>query len=68
MRVKHAEQLIKRRIIMAKYGCVICGWVYDEELGDDTLGIAPGTLFEDLPEDFECPDCGVGKDQFELVD
>lgn len=53
---------------MAKYGCVICGWVYDEELGDDTLGIAPGTLFEDLPDDFECPDCGVGKDQFELID
>lgn len=53
---------------MAKYGCVICGWIYDEEQGDDALGIAPGTLFEDLPEDFECPDCGVGKDQFELVD
>ncbi|MBQ3587233.1 MAG: rubredoxin [Oscillospiraceae bacterium] len=53
---------------MAKYGCVICGWIYDEEAGDDALGIAPGTLFEDLPEDFECPDCGVGKDQFELVD
>ena len=53
---------------MAKYGCVICGWTYDEETGDDVLGIEPGTLFEDLPEDFECPDCGVGKDQFELVD
>ncbi|MBQ3008922.1 MAG: rubredoxin [Oscillospiraceae bacterium] len=53
---------------MAKYGCVICGWIYDEEAGDDALGIAPGTLFEDLPEDFECPDCGVGKDQFEIVD
>ncbi|MBR5520655.1 MAG: rubredoxin [Oscillospiraceae bacterium] len=53
---------------MAKYGCVICGWTYDEAMGDDDLGIAPGTLFEDLPEDFECPDCGVGKDQFELVD
>ena len=49
---------------MAKYGCVICGWIYDEEAGDDALGIAPGTLFEDLPEDFECELCGVGKDQF----
>ncbi len=53
---------------MAKYGCSICGWTYDEETGDDVLGIEPGTLFEDLPEDFECPDCGVGKDMFELVD
>ncbi len=53
---------------MAKYGCTICGWIYDEEAGDEALGIAPGTLFEDLPDDFECPDCGVGKDLFELVD
>ncbi|MBO5196234.1 MAG: rubredoxin [Clostridia bacterium] len=47
-----------------KYVCDICGWVYDEELGAEEHGIAPGTKFEDLPEDFECPLCGVGKDQF----
>lgn len=49
---------------MKKYVCEVCGWVYDEELGLSEQGIAPGTKFEDLPEDFECPLCGVGKDQF----
>ena len=47
-----------------KYACQICGWEYDEELGDPENGIAPGTLFEELPDDFECPLCGVGKDNF----
>ena len=44
--------------------CDVCGWEYDEELGDPDNGIEPGTKFEDLPEDFECPLCGVGKDNF----
>jgi len=47
-----------------KYACQICGWVYDEALGDPDNGIAPGTKFEDLPDDFVCPLCGVGKDNF----
>ena len=47
-----------------KYACQICGWEYDEELGDPENGIAPGTLFDELPDDFECPLCGVGKDDF----
>lgn len=49
---------------MKKYVCNVCGWVYDEAVGDPDNGIAPCTKFEDLPEDFECPLCGVGKDQF----
>ena len=49
---------------MKKYVCDVCGWVYDEALGMPEAGIAPGTKFEDLPEDFECELCGVGKDQF----
>ena len=49
---------------MKKYVCEACGWIYDEELGDPALGIAPGTKFEDLPEDFECPLCGVDKSMF----
>ena len=49
---------------MSKYICEICGWVYDEEKGHPTQGIVAGTKFEDLPEDFECELCGVGKDQF----
>ena len=48
-----------------KYVCSACGYVYDEEVGDPTLGIAPGTKFEDLPEDFACPWCGLNKDVFE---
>ena len=47
-----------------KYVCDVCGWEYDETLGDAEHGIAPGTKFEDLPEDFACPLCGVGKDMF----
>ena len=47
-----------------KYVFEICGWTYDEALGDPDRGIAPGTKFEDLPEDFECAVCGVGKDTF----
>lgn len=49
-----------------KYVCDACGWTYDEEKGDSELDIAPGTKFEDLPEDFQCPLCGVGKDMFSL--
>ena len=49
---------------MKKYRCDICGYVYDPDAGDDSEGIAPGTAFEDLPEDFECPVCGAGKDEF----
>ena len=47
---------------MQKYVCEPCGYVYDPEIGDPDNGIAPGTAFEDLPEDWVCPICGVGKD------
>ncbi len=50
---------------MKKYVCTLCGYEYDEEVGATDLGIEPGTKFEDLPEDFECPLCGAGKDAFE---
>ena len=49
---------------MKTWVCDVCGWVYDEAVGDADNGIAPGTAFADLPEDFVCPLCGVGKDQF----
>ena len=51
-------------ITMKKYVCDVCGWIYDEELGDPENGIAPGTKFEDLPKEFSCPLCGVDKEQF----
>lgn len=47
-----------------KYVCDLCGYVYDEAAGDADAGIAPGTKWEDIPEDFVCPLCGAGKDQF----
>ena len=46
-----------------KYICDVCGYEYDEAAGDPDNGIAPGTKWEDVPEDFVCPLCGVGKDQ-----
>ena len=49
---------------MAKYACTVCGYVYDEELGDIDIGIEPGTLWEDVPDTFVCPLCGVGKEDF----
>lgn len=51
-----------------KYMCVVCGWIYDEELGAPDEGIAAGTLWEDVPDDWECPDCGVGREDFEMVE
>lgn len=48
-----------------KYVCLLCGYVYDEEVGDPENGIAPGTKFEDLPDTFVCPICGAGKENFE---
>ncbi len=49
---------------MKKYVCNICGWVYNETEGYPEGGIAAGTVFEDLPDDFVCPLCGVGKEDF----
>ena len=43
--------------------CDVCGWIYDPAVGDPHSGI-PGTEFEDIPDDWECPECGVGKDDF----
>lgn len=53
---------------MQKYVCVVCGYVYDPEVGDPDGGVAAGTSFAELPDDWECPECGVGKDEFEPVD
>ena len=50
------------------YVCDVCGWEYNEEEGAPEYGIAPGTKWEDLPDDFECPLCAVGKDQFSKKD
>lgn len=48
--------------------CVLCGWVYDEAAGDPGSGLAPGTRWNDIPDDWLCPDCGVGKSEFVLAE
>ncbi|PID30652.1 MAG: rubredoxin [Candidatus Cloacimonadota bacterium] len=50
---------------MKKYVCIPCGYVYDPAEGDPDGGIEPGTAFEDIPEDWVCPLCGVSKEDFE---
>jgi len=52
---------------MRKWRCLTCGHIYDEELGDPEHGIAPGTRFEDIPDDWLCPECGVDKSFYEPV-
>lgn len=53
---------------MEKWECVVCGYVYDPELGDPDNGVEPGTAFGDVPEDWTCPECGAGKDEFQVVE
>lgn len=53
--------------IMEKWKCSACGYVYDPAVGDPDSGIAPGTPFEQIPDDWMCPVCGVGKDMFEKM-
>jgi rubredoxin len=48
--------------------CVVCGWIYDEELGAPDEGIPPGTLWGDVPANWQCPDCGAGRDDFDMVE
>lgn len=53
---------------MKKYKCDACGYIYDPAVGDPDNGIAAGTAFEDLPEDWTCPECGVDKENFSPID
>jgi rubredoxin len=53
---------------MDKYMCTVCGYIYDPAEGDPDGGIEAGTAFEDLPDDWVCPMCGVGKEEFEKVE
>ena len=49
----------------AKYRCTVCGYIYDPEAGDPDGGIAPGTPFDEIPDDWVCPVCGAAKSEFE---
>ncbi len=53
---------------MESYECMTCGYVYDPEEGDPQGGVAPGTRFEDLPDDWVCPVCGATREMFEKVE
>lgn len=53
---------------MKKYKCIVCGFIYDEEKGMPDDGIEPGTKWEDVPEDWACPECGVCKADFEMIE
>ena len=53
---------------MMKYECTLCGYVYDPAVGDVENGVAAGTAFEDLPDDWVCPECGAGKEDFTPLD
>jgi rubredoxin len=50
---------------MQKWECTVCGYIYDPAVGDPDGGVEPGTAFEDIPDDWVCPECGVTKDMFE---
>lgn len=52
---------------MSKYRCTVCEYVYDPEIGDPDNGIKAGTSFEEVPDDWICPLCGVGKDKFQRI-
>ena len=53
---------------MRKWQCIVCGWIYDEAVGYADEGIAPGTAWENVPADFVCPECGVSKEDFEMIE
>ncbi|GAA6132408.1 MULTISPECIES: rubredoxin [Halopseudomonas] len=53
---------------MKKWQCIVCGFIYDEAEGWPDDGIAAGTPWEDVPADWMCPDCGVGKEDFEMIE
>jgi len=61
-----AGSLLRGVMRMKRYVCLVCGLIYDEAEGWPSEGIAPGTRWEDVPADWVCPECGVGKEDFEM--
>ena len=55
-------------LMMKTYMCLICGFVYDEQEGEPESGIPPGTRWDDVPLSWRCPDCGAGKEDFQMVE
>jgi len=53
---------------LKKYMCVVCGWIYDESVGAPQEGLAAGTRWADVPDDWVCPDCGAGREDFDMIE
>jgi len=65
---KSKEKPIQGAKEMKKYKCLMCGYIYDPAVGDPDNAVAAGTAFEDLPDDWVCPECGAGKEEFEPIE
>ena len=65
--VRAGDPQPRRLPAMSKWECTACSYIYDPEKGDPENGVAPGTPWKDVPGDWVCPDCGLGKDAFEEV-
>ena len=61
------NETVANAVAYRTWMCVVCGFIYDEALGLPEEGIAPGTRWEDIPDTWTCPDCGVTKDDFEMM-
>ena len=66
--IEPKQQTSEGAIIMKKYKCLICGYIYDPAVGDPDNGVEAGTAFENLPDDWVCPECGAAKDEFEPLE
>jgi rubredoxin len=62
------QRSTRKEIIMEKWECLVCGYIYDPSVGDPDNGVPAGTRFEDLPDDWVCPECGAEKDMFQKVE
>lgn len=62
------DQVADTAVAFKSWLCVLCGFVYHEHEGLPAEGIAPGTAWKDVPEDWVCPECGAGKADFEMVE
>jgi rubredoxin len=65
--VSSVGERLGKEFEMDKWKCLVCGYIYDPAQGDPDNGVEPGTPFEKLPDDWVCPDCGAGKDEFEKM-
>jgi rubredoxin len=66
--LKQSSAPASKATAMRKYQCFFCGYVYDEAVGDPDGGIAPGTCWEDIPDDWFCPSCGAVKSDFAMME